>query len=160
MDARTSDPASCLRWRSCLLLHMVPGRNRHRHARWGRGSSPGNRGQLRDRQERARARPRRDPLPAWPAPPRLAGHARLRHDGHHPPSRQCSTAPKNNAPDKAQGQPLIQPLIRWSVQEIRRIATRLAQRQIHPAHVIAWSLWRRAHQAQAQEAHIKSRMQL
>jgi hypothetical protein len=51
-------------------------------------------------------------------------------------------------------------LIGWSVQEIRRVATRLAQRQIEPADVIAWSLWRRAHQAAAQEAHIKSKMQL
>jgi hypothetical protein len=51
-------------------------------------------------------------------------------------------------------------LIRWSVQEIRRIAMRLAQRQIEPAHVIAWSLWRRAHQAAAQQAHLRSRMQL
>jgi hypothetical protein len=30
-------------------------------------------------------------------------------------------------------------LIRWSVQEIRRIAIRLAQRRINPAHVIASS---------------------
>jgi hypothetical protein len=36
----------------------------------------------------------------------------------------------------------------------------LAQRRIQPAAVIAWSLWRRAHQAAAQEAHIKSRVQL
>jgi hypothetical protein len=51
-------------------------------------------------------------------------------------------------------------LIRWSVQEIRRVAVRLAQRRIEPAAVIAWSLWRRAHQAAAQEAHIKSKLQL
>jgi hypothetical protein len=51
-------------------------------------------------------------------------------------------------------------LIRWSVQKIRRLATRLAQRQIEPAAVIAWSLWRRAHQAAAQQAHIKSKTQL
>jgi hypothetical protein len=51
-------------------------------------------------------------------------------------------------------------LICWSVQEIRRVATRLAQRQIHPAAVLAWSLWRRAHQAAAQEALIKLKMQL
>jgi hypothetical protein len=43
-------------------------------------------------------------------------------------------------------------LIRWSVQEIRRIAIRLAQRRIRPAHVIAWSTWRRAHQAAAQKS--------
>jgi hypothetical protein len=46
------------------------------------------------------------------------------------------------------------------VQEIRRIAMRLAQRQIQPALVIAWSLWRRAHQAAAQQAHLRSRTQL
>jgi len=51
-------------------------------------------------------------------------------------------------------------LIRWSVQEIRRVALRLAQRRIRPAHVIAWSVWRRAHQAVAQQAHIKRKAQL
>lgn len=40
-------------------------------------------------------------------------------------------------------------LRRWSVQEVRRIAVRLAQRRIQPTHIIAWSLWRRAHQAAA-----------
>ena len=51
-------------------------------------------------------------------------------------------------------------LIRWSVQEIRRIATRLAQRRIEPAHVIAWSLWRRAHQATARKAQLRQRLKL
>src|SRR3954463_14726370 len=51
-------------------------------------------------------------------------------------------------------------LVPWSVQEIRRIALRLAQRRIEPALVITWSLWRRAHQAAAQRAHMKRRMQL
>jgi hypothetical protein len=51
-------------------------------------------------------------------------------------------------------------LARWPVQEIRRIATRLAQRRIEPADVIAWSLWRRAHQAAAQRAYMKRNMQL
>jgi hypothetical protein len=46
------------------------------------------------------------------------------------------------------------------VQEIRRVASRLAQRQIRPAHVIAWSLWRRAHQATAHLAHVKRKSQL
>ncbi len=49
-------------------------------------------------------------------------------------------------------------LIRWSMQEIRRIAVKLCQRQIQPAHIIAWSIWRRAHQAAARQAH--SKMQL
>jgi hypothetical protein len=37
---------------------------------------------------------------------------------------------------------------------------RLAQRQIEPAFVIAWSAWRRGHQAMAQKAHLKRRAQL
>ena len=45
-------------------------------------------------------------------------------------------------------------LVRWSVQEIRRVAVRLAQRRIRPAHILAWSLWRRAHQAAAQRSHL------
>jgi len=51
-------------------------------------------------------------------------------------------------------------LIRWSVQEIHRIATRLAQKRIKPSHVIAWSIWRRAHQAVARKTHIKRNLQL
>ncbi|AFL49000.1 hypothetical protein USDA257_c04030 [Sinorhizobium fredii USDA 257] len=51
-------------------------------------------------------------------------------------------------------------MIRWSIQEVRRIAIRLAQRRINPAYVIAWSCWRRAHQAAAQRAHLKTKMQL
>jgi hypothetical protein len=47
-------------------------------------------------------------------------------------------------------------LIRWSIQEVRRIAIRLARKRIRPAHIIAWSLWRRAHQAAAQRAHFKN----
>jgi len=51
-------------------------------------------------------------------------------------------------------------MIRWSVQEVRRIANKLAQRRIQPAYVIAWSCWRRAHQAAAQQAHLRSKSQL
>jgi hypothetical protein len=46
------------------------------------------------------------------------------------------------------------------MQEIRRIAVKLAQRRIQPANVIAWSVWRRAHQAEARRAHIQRKMQL
>jgi hypothetical protein len=45
------------------------------------------------------------------------------------------------------------------VQEIRRVAVRLAQRRIRPAHAIAWSLWRRAHQATARDAHHQRKKQ-
>jgi hypothetical protein len=51
-------------------------------------------------------------------------------------------------------------LIRWSIQEIRRVAIKLAQRRIRPAGIMAWSLWRRAHQAEARRAHLKRKMQL
>jgi hypothetical protein len=46
------------------------------------------------------------------------------------------------------------------MQEIRRLANRLAQRRIQPAHIIAWSCWRRVHQAIAQRAHMKKKLQL
>jgi hypothetical protein len=87
---------------------------------------------------------------------RLAGHARLRHDGRHPASGKPPDTQKNQA-ESCKKSPT---LIRWSIQEIRRIAQRLAQRRINPAYIIAWSLWRRAHQAAAQKAHIKSKSQL
>jgi hypothetical protein len=97
------------------------------------------------------------PLPtARLAPPCLAGDAGLRPAGGHPPARERAHTPKN--PDPAR--PEAPSLIRWSVQEIRRIAVRLAQRRIQPAHVLAWSLWRRAHQAAAQRSYLKQRMQL
>jgi hypothetical protein len=51
-------------------------------------------------------------------------------------------------------------LIRWSIQEIRRIAMKLAQRRIPHADILAWSSWRRAHQAHARRAHLKQKMQL
>ena len=85
------------------------------------------------------------------------GHARLRHDGRHPSSRQCRAAQKNTA-TPSQRTPLL--ICCWSVQEIRRIAIKLTQQRIQPAHVIAWSLWRRAHQAEARRAHLTRKMQL
>jgi hypothetical protein len=87
---------------------------------------------------------------------RLARHAGLCDAGRYPLPGQHVRTPKKQ-PDNDPQKP---PLICWSVQEVRRVACRLAQRQIQPAAVIAWSLWRRAHQAAAQEAHIKSKSQL
>jgi len=90
------------------------------------------------------------------ASPCLARNAGLRHDGRDPSSRQHHNTPKNDASDDQTSQALI----RWSVQEIRRVAIRLAKRRIKPAHIIAWSLWRRAHQATARQAHINQKLQL
>jgi hypothetical protein len=93
---------------------------------------------------------------AWLASSRLAGHARLRHDGRYPASAKPPDTQKNQAIICKKSPTLI----RWSIQEIRRIAQRLAQRRINPAYIIAWSLWRRAHQPAAQKAHINSKSQL
>jgi hypothetical protein len=93
---------------------------------------------------------------AWLASSRLARHASLRHDGRHPASGKPADTKKNQAIFTKKSPALI----RWSIQEIRRIAQRLAQRRINPAYVIAWSLWRRAHQAAAQKSHINSKLQL
>jgi hypothetical protein len=37
---------------------------------------------------------------------------------------------------------------------------KLAQRRIPHASILAWSTWRRAHQACARKAHLKRKMQL
>jgi hypothetical protein len=91
------------------------------------------------------------------ASPRFARHAGVCHDGRHPTSRQRRDTPKKTAQD-CKHIPSI--LIRWSIQEIRRIAIRLAQQQIQPDFVIAWSNWRRAHQAEARRAHLAQKLQL
>jgi hypothetical protein len=121
----------------------------------GRGPPLGHRGRLRDGQERTRPRPQRDQELARLAPPRLAGHARLRHDGGAPPQG----GGHGGTPKKRLGRTTAQ-MVRWSVQELRRVACRLAQRRIEPALVIAWSAWRRCRQAVAQQAHRKRRAQL
>jgi hypothetical protein len=95
------------------------------------------------------------------ASPCLARHARLRHDGGHPAPGKQHASPKNEPPeDDAKGIKASPPMIRWSVQEKRRIAIRPGKRRIKPASVIAWSTWRRAHQAAAQNAHVKRNLQL
>ena len=78
------------------------------------------------------------------------------NDGCQPTSGQQAGAQKNQVERNAK----TSDLIRWSIQEIRRIAQRLTQKRIQPADIIAWSLWRRAHQAAAQKSHIKQKSQL
>jgi hypothetical protein len=95
-------------------------------------------------------------ITAWLASTRLPRHACLRHDGGHPASGKLANT-KENQDIHSKKSPA---LIRWSIQEVRRIAQRLAQRRINPAYIIAWSLWRRAHQAAVQKSHIKSKSQL
>jgi hypothetical protein len=93
---------------------------------------------------------------AWLASPCLPRHDGLCHDGGHQTSGKPSDTKKNqNTHPQKPGA-----LIRWSIQEIRRIAQRLKQHRIEPACVIAWSLWRRAHQAAARRAHLKRKSRL
>src|SRR3979411_862734 len=118
----------------------------------------GDLGQVRTREKRVRARSQREQILAWLAPSRVPGDARLRHDGRDPTSRESANAKKKQTQPPGTTQSITTPLlIRWSIQEIRRITTRLAQKRIQPAHIIAWSFWRRAHQAAAQRAHFKKR---
>src|SRR5258706_12659296 len=94
----------------------------------------------------------------WLAQASLPGDPRLRQDNRQPAPRQPATPKKNKTTPPGKSQNIITPpLIRWSIQEIRRIAIRLARKRIQPAHIIAWSCWRRAHQAAAQRAHFKSK---
>jgi hypothetical protein len=51
-------------------------------------------------------------------------------------------------------------LTRQSRSRDQRRTHALARKRIQPADVIAWSLWRRAHQAAAQKSHLKQKSQL
>jgi hypothetical protein len=69
--------------------------------------------------------------------------------------------PQKNASQSNDRAPIFvteKALIDWSTQEIHRIATRLARKRIRPQFVIAWSPWRRAHQAHAKRAHLKEQL--
>jgi SRSO17 transposase len=80
------------------------------------------------------------------------------HDGGDPSPCQSNAAKKTKTPNRGENQNApAASLIRWSIQEVRRIAIRLARKRIQPAHIIAWSFWRRVHQAAAQRAHIRKR---
>ena len=165
MDARPADPAQRRRRRMRVLRHLAPGRHGHCHPCRGGRAALDRRGQLRVRQKRVRPRPQREPVLARLAPPCQPGHAGVCHAGDHSPPREPSGSAKrfaraNSSANCAPPDPCAPSLVRWSLQEIRHVATRLAQRRIRPAYVIAWSVWRRAHQAAAQRSHMKRTMQL
>jgi hypothetical protein len=155
--ACSSDPASPT---SSLRPSSPPGaRPAPRSGRWSASRAGAGRSRPPSRPPRTRARPRpqRDPQPAWLAPPcLLVGHARPRPAGGDPPPGQRHHATPEERPGRAKP-----PLVRWSsVQEIRRLACRLARRRIEPAFAIAWSSWRRCHRAVAQQAHLTRTVQL
>ena len=54
--------------------------------------------------------------------------AQIDHDGGNPASGKPVALKKQADADDT-------PMIRWSIEEVRRIANKLAQRRIHPAHI-------------------------
>jgi hypothetical protein len=150
VDAGPADPAQPHGSRSGVLLDLVPGWHALGQAGAGGGPALDDRECVRNRPNRTRPDPQRDPLLARLASTCVARHARVRHDGSCAPTRQ---QPRLTPKKKRRGQAAA--LVCWSVQDIRRVATRLAQRRIEPAFGIAWSAWRRAHQAIAQASHRK-----
>src|SRR3954454_8018937 len=80
------------------------------------------------------------------APPRHARHAGAR------PARRAAGRPEQDKGGPRAARQLLVPL---SVPEVRRLITRLAPGRgpPAPAFVLAWSFWRRAHQAVAQAYH-------
>jgi len=152
VDPRPAHPAQPRRRELGLLHDLVPGGHAGRDPGGRRGTALGDRGRVRGRQDRTRLGAQRGPVLARLAPARLAGDAGLRHAGRGPSPGRRRAPKKPDAPAIA--------LVRWSLQEIRRVAARLAQRRIKPTLVIAWSAWRRAHQARARQAHLKRTLQL
>jgi hypothetical protein len=82
----------------------------------------------------------------------------LCNDGRHSLPGEHGRTPKNES-RQSSATMASRPLIRWSIQEIPRIAIKMARRQMQPAYIIAWSAWRRAHQAAARQTHLKAKMQ-
>jgi hypothetical protein len=90
--------------------------------------------------------------------PRKTGWMRAEAAGDPGPWRQQALATK--PPNKSIPKKTRRSISSAAIQEIRRVAQRLARRRIDPAYVIAWSLWRREHQAVAQKFHLKQKSQL
>jgi hypothetical protein len=99
VDPGAPDPTQPERWRAGILHDVVLGRHADRDPGGGRGAALGDRGRLRDGQDRTRARSQRDPLLARLAPARQLGDDGLRPAGSDLPSRQRS-APKKPGSDE------------------------------------------------------------
>jgi hypothetical protein len=117
LERLLSQRAHTALWRPRLLHHLVSSGNIHRNAGGGRRPSVGDRGQQ---------------ILAWVASPRFPGDARLRDDGGDPLSRQSATAKKKERRTTAKKSSAMPSLIRWSIQEIRRVAIRLARKRTNP----------------------------
>jgi hypothetical protein len=124
------------------------------------GPALDHRGVLRARQGRSRPRPLRGPLLARLAPPYEPGHggarlpcqARRRPQAHRLGQTERNESNRNNR--RLSAMAALVP----SVPEIRYLLARiLLSPPISTSFIIAWSLWRRPHQANAAIAHYKRR---
>ena len=99
VDTRPADPARPERRENGLLHDMVSEGHADGGAGRGRGAALGDRGRLRDRENRTRPCPQRDPKLAWLASPRLPGDARLRPAHGHPPQGGTPHPKKDHRPN-------------------------------------------------------------
>ncbi|PHY93042.1 hypothetical protein CSR02_13580 [Acetobacter pomorum] len=83
----------------------------------------------------------------------LSGHAGLCRHGKCPVSGKLIETEKNTTQNT-----II--VVRWSIQEIRRLVVKLTQRRLPVSHILRWSVFRRTHQASAIRAHSRHKMQL
>ena len=145
LGPRGRDPPRPERPRRARLL---PGVRPHRHAAHGGGArdrrAVDHRGRLQARQTAGRPRPGRGPLLDRLAPP------------HHPrPAGPGRPGPRGG---KGGDTPTDPDLVPVSIPELRRLMIRLRPDYPHLARfVLAWSSWRRRHQAVARACHIKRR---
>src|SRR4051794_25408216 len=136
-----------------LLRRVCPGGAAAPRPGAGGGATLAGGGVLRGRQAGGRAGGLRGQELARLAPARHPGDAGAR------PARRAA-----GRPEQAKGGPRAarQLLVPLSVPEVRRLITRLAPGHgpPAPAFVLAWSFWRRAHQAVAQACHWGRRLTL
>ncbi len=126
------------------------------HPRPRRRTALGHRGVLRSRQAGGRLGGLRDPLPARLVPAHHPGHAGAglpRGD-----ARQAQSRRGSRDGERQKGAARARPLVDLSTNEIRHLISRLQQLAgLTLEHVLAWSLWRRLHQAAAKICHWKRR---
>src|SRR3954452_6641180 len=140
-----------------LAYYVVrPGGHQPGHARPRRRTALSYRGVLRGRQAGGRLGGLRDPFPARLVPAHHPGHAGAglsRGAALHPKTRR-----RSRDDERQKGAARARPLVDLSTNEIRHLISRLQQLAgLRLGHVLAWSLWRRLHQAAAKICHWKRR---
>ena len=156
MAAMAAGPAQPPRRRAGLLRLLRAGR----HLTGGSGSGGrdplGDRGRLPAGQERGRSGPLRGPQMARLVPAHHPGPAGPCLPGRHP-HQGHQQQPRKGGRGSLTSQLGLLPL---TVPEVRRLLVALVwTAPIEPGLVLAWSRWRRRHQARARRAHYQRREQ-